>query len=159
MGKPACYPLGMRSSRLLRRLLLLLAVAILHAVPRAARPQSANAPMSTASEEALQKTQDLLRDPAARKQAIQEKASAKAADDQAAQVAGSEANKDEMYALASEIMETVTRLSGGDTQKMTALLAEAASNPAAFAAKLPPDQQAKLKSLAEKAEKTKAAAH
>jgi hypothetical protein len=135
---------------------LLAAAALLSSAPMPAQAQAAKG-TTAVDEESLQKAQNLLKDPAARKKALEEKPSAKAADEQAGKAAGSEANKEEMYGLASEIMETITKLSGGDPQKMAQLLTEAAANPEAFAAKLPPEQQAKLKALAEKAEQAKKA--
>lgn len=107
------------------------------------------------TESSIGKTINLMTDPTARKAALAKDPKGQAADTQAREIAGSEANTDEMYRLASDIFNTIARESGGDPQKMSQLMQAAAANPEAFAAGLNPAQQAKLKALANQVEATR----
>ncbi|MBI3541678.1 MAG: hypothetical protein HY075_00165 [Deltaproteobacteria bacterium] len=108
--------------------------------------------LDAASTEALDKTKKLLADPKEREKAVAADARATDADQNARQAAGgSEANTQKLYELSAEVMDTITRESGGDPEKMQSLIADALKNPEAFAAKFTPDQKARLKAIAEKA--------
>lgn len=102
-------------------------------------------------QEALQQTQQLMKDKKAREAAIAGDDKAEKADDFLKKIVGGDAKMtEEVYALAAEIFATVVQESGGDAAKMQEKLAEFARNPASFAAKWTPEQKARLKQLAEK---------
>ena len=107
--------------------------------------------MDAASQQALVQTQQLLKDPKARKEAMAKDPKAKATDENVKRVAGSEENSEEMYDLSADIMETITKQANGDPEKMQNLVMDALKDPAAFAARFSPAQKAKLKAIAEKA--------
>lgn len=106
--------------------------------------------MDASSEMALQQTQQLLENPNVRNEAIRKSDSAQAADAKLREVAGSEANTQEMYMLASQIFANMAKDSGGDPAKMQEMVQRAMSNPEAFANSLTPEQRAQLKDLAAK---------
>jgi hypothetical protein len=107
--------------------------------------------LDKASKEALQQTQQLLKNPEQRRQAVKGDAKAQKADQYVNSLTGgNEAVSDEMYQFAAEIMGTLTKDTGGDPQKMQERLKEFMANPEAFANQLTPEQQKRLKELAQK---------
>ena len=94
--------------------------------------------LDAASQEALQKTLTLLSNPEARDKAAHENAAARDADSRAQQIAGSAANKDTLYEVAGRVMEDLVRATGGDSEKMMQIIAQAQSNPQVLASKLSP---------------------
>jgi hypothetical protein len=110
------------------------------------------------SVDALAQTQAMLTDPEAIKAEGGKNAAAKQADSNAGFVVGQE-NKAEVYQLASELFATIANESGGDPEKMKALLAEAQRSPAAFINKFSPEQKAKLSGIANKVESHGPAVH
>jgi hypothetical protein len=105
------------------------------------------------TDEALAKTKALLESPEQRDAFIQKNAKARAADEQAtAAVAGSQADKQELYGIASSIFEDLVKETGGDPEKLTARLTEAQANPEAFFNHLKPEQQARIKAESKKSE-------
>src|SRR5437764_573202 len=90
------------------------------------------------NQQATSQTQDLLRDSSQRDKAVQENASTRAADQQAAQVAGSKANKDEIYSISADIMPSLVQKTNGDPKKMQEILDRAKADPEGFAKTLSP---------------------
>ena len=106
-------------------------------------------PMEPASEQALLQTQALLRDRKARAEAISKDPKAKKTDEQLKKLAGgSDSAVDAIYDLSADIMETITRQAGGDSEKMRELLVDALRDPAKFVGKFSPEQKAKLGAIA-----------
>ena len=108
------------------------------------------AQLDNASEEAVVKTQQLLKSNVDRQKYIDSDPKAKAADDKAAEVAGSKENKDEMYDISAGITRTLANRNGGDANKMQEELTKAATNPEAFYNSLSPEEKAQIHALAEK---------
>ncbi|HUG36331.1 MAG TPA: hypothetical protein VML54_05240 [Candidatus Limnocylindrales bacterium] len=104
--------------------------------------------LDPASMEALRATLGLLHDPAQR--GATNSPEAAAADRQAQALAGSPELTQELYGLAAEIFNDLTRSSGGDVGKMMDVLARGRSDPAGFAAFLSPTTLARLRELATK---------
>lgn len=101
----------------------------------------------------LKETQKVLTDKAKRNEAIkQEGSKAKAADEYAEKVAGSQ-GKEEMYGMSAELMTMIEKEAGGDADKMMKILEEAQRNPEAFYNRFSPEQKAKIKAIADKAPK------
>ena len=101
--------------------------------------------------EALQQTKHLLKNPSARQKAADRDPKAKDADNKVSALAGSTENKEEIYDLASQLMEKIVKETNGDPEKMQKLMLEAQSNPEAFYKKyFNKDQQAKVRGIATK---------
>ena len=103
---------------------------------------------------ALQQTQDCLKN----KTCDAAKTSAgKAADQKAlAAVAGNAGNQQELYNISADIMPFLVQQTGGDPVKMQALMQKAQTDPEGFFNSLSPEIQAKIQSLANEVEKSKA---
>ena len=80
----------------------------------------------------LQDTKEFLKSPEQRKEYLEKDKKAKEADDKASALAGSAKNKEEMYGIASEVLEKIVNETKGDPQKMQQLLQEAQTNPQKF---------------------------
>src|SRR4051812_37194949 len=82
--------------------------------------------LDSASEEALRKTQGMLKDPKQRAEVLANDPKAKDMDAKVNGVAGgSESLKNEIYTLSADIFEQLTKEAGGDPEKMQKLLVEA----------------------------------
>lgn len=119
--------------------LLLGSVAPLHAQP-----------LDPASQEALAATLGLLRAPALRGPALAGNPQAAGIDKQIQGLTGSPELAQQMYELAAEIFNDLTRNSGGDVGKMSRALEDAKRDPAAFAAMLSPATLQRLREIAVK---------
>jgi hypothetical protein len=96
---------------------------------------------------ALQQTQNLLRNSETRKAAINTEP-AKAADKTAEITAlGDPAAKSEVYNIAADLMPWLLEQSQGDPLKMMQLIQEAQKNPQAFLQKMPVAERQKIKKL------------
>jgi hypothetical protein len=101
--------------------------------------------------DALEKTKALLSNPALRDAFIQEQGGkAKAADKQAAEIAGSEELKEQVYVLSAMIFESLVQQTDGDVDRMNEILQKAAANPGEFAATFTPEQREMLREIANK---------
>ena len=109
-------------------------------------------PLSTESEEALQKTQDLLRDKKLRQKAIEESTEAKSADSRVNSIAQDEKQRQEIYEASSDIMKDVVTKTSGDPEKMNQLMINAQKNPENFYKDLKKEDQQKIKEISEKIE-------
>jgi len=96
-----------------------------------------------------------LDDPQARQALIDQDPKSRAMHNQVSSFAGSEENTNEVYRIASKVLEKIAQDAGGDPEKMMLLLAEAQKNPEAFARNLTPDQQAAIRQLAAQIEQSK----
>src|SRR3954471_101737 len=123
------------------RFLLLLATATLFAHPVLAEE------LDPASKEGLSKTQEVLRDPKKRQEAIKGDKKAEEADARVQRLSGSPENTQKMYEISADIMENITKQSGGDPQKMQKLLEEAQKDPEAFYKSLTPEQRGQIQKL------------
>ena len=109
-----------------------------------------------ASHEALRKTMDLLNDPAARNQMIQEDQSghSRAVEERIKQISGGNpAVREGIYGLASDIFKDMVRNANGDPAQMLKVVEDAKRDPASFGKSLSPEQMKKLKGIAGQVEK------
>jgi hypothetical protein len=117
---------------------------------------SAFADLDKDQRQGITDTQSMLKNSAARKKAIANDPKAKEIDDKAGALAGSAANKDEMYDLAAQLVEKIAVEANGDPNKMQMMMLEAQKDPKAFYEKYFDDKQkAKVRGLATKIEGTK----
>lgn len=106
--------------------------------------------LDSASEEALAKTQALLRDPDQRAKATAATPQAQFVDKQTQSLAGTPENTNAIYDLSADIMESLALKTNGDPAKMKELLDQAKNDPKAFAEKLTPEQRKKLQEISQK---------
>jgi hypothetical protein len=121
------------------------------AKPAPAGPASPGQPqqgLDRHAKEALQKTQALLRDPAARAETIKADPKARAANGRAEAVARSPKNTQRMYEISADVLETVAVQGQGDPERMNKIVEAAGRDPAAFLQSLPPEQRAAIQQLA-----------
>ena len=93
---------------------------------------AAYADLDQHQQQGLKDTQRLLTSPKERDAAIRNDVKATDADKKVEALTGSGKNKEEIYDIASKVMETITKEANGDPQKMQQMLSEAQSNPKAF---------------------------
>lgn len=106
------------------------------------------AKIDSASQEALEKTQQLLNDKDLRREAIGKNPKAIKADGFLNDLTGGDSKlNDEIYFLASEVFTIIVNDAGGDVQKMNEALASFSRDPSKFAEKWTPEQRAKLREL------------
>ncbi len=115
---------------------------------------AAAADMDFHQQKGLEDTQKMLKSPQLRKEAIKKDKHAQEIDSKVDALAGSSKNKEEIYDLASQVMEKVTQEAGGDPEKMEKLLLEAQSNPQAFFEKyFSAEQKKRVRGVAQDIEK------
>ena len=131
----------MKCNTAMRAVMLL---ALLAAAPAVAQS------LDPASAEALAATLRMLQDPARRGPAIAASQQAAAVDQQIQAIAGSPAMSQEIYALAAQVMDELTRAAGGDVNRMVETLERGKSDPAGFAAMLSPATLERLRELSAK---------
>src|SRR5690348_7596925 len=124
---------------------LLAAWLMVAAVPRAGAED-----LDPGTAKALQQTQELLKDPAARAQAAQGDAQAAAVEKQVEQLGGTPQNTQAIYDLAADVLGNVAKDAQGDPDKMMQLLEKASKNPEAFGNQFTPEQKQKLRELSQK---------
>ena len=125
-------------------------VLALVAVILSTAPAHPQAPLDPAASQGLSETLRMLLDPTLRQGAIAGNPGAAAADAQMRALVGTGPLQQEFYSLAGDIMNDLTRSSGGDVSKMLQTLERARTEPAAFAASLSPATQQKLRDFAAK---------
>lgn len=101
-------------------------------------------------QKALQQTMDLLKNQNEREKAIKGDAAAEKADAYAKDLFGNAGGSNELYELAADLFADMAKQSGGDVDKMKALVEQYQRDPAAFAEKWSPEQKQKLKGLSDK---------
>ena len=112
------------------------------------------AQLDASDQEALQKTQELLRNKSQRDHAIQQSPGAQQAVEFLQQLTGGDAKMSEdIFALAADVFSILVTESAGDVSKMNEALEKFKRAPAQFASKWTPEQKARLKKLAERLEK------
>ncbi|HEV8584201.1 MAG TPA: hypothetical protein VGT02_04440 [Methylomirabilota bacterium] len=104
--------------------------------------------LDAASQEALGAVLKMLQDPASRAGAIAGSPQGGAADRQMRDLAGNNpAVTQELYELAAQVFEDVTRGSGGDVKAMSQAFSRGQSDPAGFASMLSPRTLERLRAL------------
>jgi hypothetical protein len=112
-------------------------------------PSISFAELDSASKDALEKTQDLLTDQQKRDAAIKGDANAEKADAYAKSIGGN--NTNEIYALASKVMQKLVTKYNGDVNKIKEVMDKAAKDPAGFAsAEFSAEELQALRSLSSK---------
>ena len=115
----------------------------------AASPAAAQA-LDPSSQDALNKTLQILLDPNARAGEIAKNSQGTAVDQQVRALAGSEALTQEFYAVAGQVLTELVQSTGGDAQKMLQAVERAKTDPTGFAAMLSPATLQRLRDLSVK---------
>ena len=115
----------------------------------AASPAGAQ-PLDPSSQDALNKTLQILLDPNARAGELAKNSQGTAVDQQVRALAGSEALTQEFYAVAGQVLTELAQSTGGDAQKMLQAVERAKTDPTGFAAMLSPATQQRLRDLSVK---------
>lgn len=104
--------------------------------------------------QAVQDTQQVLKNKSERKKIIQKDSKAKSVDDNVKQLTGGdEKAQEDIYAVAAELVPYLQKMANNDPNKMMELLAEAQKDPKKFSERWPPEQRAKLKAITERIQK------
>lgn len=112
--------------------------------------------LPAAEQEGLKKTQEFLRNKKERSTFIKNDKKAKEIDAKVEALAGSGADKEEIYDISARVMEKVTAEAKGDPERMQMLLLEASNNPKAFYDKyFSAEDKKRTSALANKIEKKK----
>lgn len=91
------------------------------------------AQMESSSQEAFQQTAEVLKDPSQRNKAFAENPKYKEGEKGADMlVRGNEAQKQQLYEMAAEVLQKLAEKANGDPVKMQAITAEAQKNPEKF---------------------------
>lgn len=98
-------------------------------------------------ESALRSTQSMLTDPAQRQAEINKTPEGRAAAERLEKLGGTPEVNEQIYYLAADVFQNIVFETGGDVQKMKAILERAQKNPEEFARKLSETQKIKLKSI------------
>jgi hypothetical protein len=128
-----------------RGLVLAGALIVLAAVGEAAAQA-----LDPSSQDALNKTLQILLDPGARSAEIAKNSTGTAMDQQVRALAGSDALTQEFYAVAGQVLTELAQNTGGDAQKMLQAVERAKTDPSGFAAMLSPATQQRLRDLSVK---------
>ena len=101
----------------------------------------------------LEQTKTFLKNKGERQKEIDKDPKAKDIDNKVDALAGTPENKEEMYDLASQLVEKIALEANGDADKMQRMLMEAQKNPKAFYEKyFDESQKSKVRGLATKIE-------
>ena len=132
-------------------------LALIGSLQASAKGPQANAPTrpggnpdAAVNAAALSDTDEMLRDPALRKQGLAVSPTAGQVDKAVGKLAGSGENADAIYGLAADIMAKISAEADGDPVKMQQIMGEAAADPAKFAAKWSAEDQGKLKAISDR---------
>ena len=117
-----------------------------------AQGPSANPKKEIISKEAVQSTQQNLRNEKARSQIIGESKAAQANDQKTSELAGSSENKEKIYDISADIM---ANFEGKSVEEMEAILNQASKDPEGFMRSLTPEQRAKIKEISQQIETSK----
>jgi hypothetical protein len=99
------------------------------------------------TQNAVSNVQEQMKKPDFHKNAAKESSEAKDVESHVKQISGNEANEQEMYNLAAEVLGNMKDMKPEDMQKM---LEQAKKNPEAFMNSWTPEQKKKLKELSER---------
>jgi hypothetical protein len=108
------------------------------------------------SQEALRRTQEMLRNSSMRQKALTTP-QAQEADQRARQLMGSAEDTQALYELSAELIGNLVQETGGDPAKLQTMMMQLTKNPEAFRSKMSPTQYEKLKALAAKIERRNSA--
>ena len=111
--------------------------------------------LDPASQDALDKTLQILLDPQARSGELTKSSQGSAMDQQVRALTGSDALTQELYQIAGEVLKELAQSTGGDPQKMLLAVDRARTDPAGFAAMLSPATLQRLRDLSVKISDTK----
>lgn len=103
----------------------------------------------------IEAAQEGITNPAKRSKAIKKSAAAAKADATVQAIGGPEAAQD-IYQLAADVVSDLMKQTGGDPDKMQAILEQAQKDPEGFAKRFPASRRASLKKIADKVEAQKA---
>ncbi len=117
---------------------------------------SVHAQKANENAEAMAKTQELLTNSKLRGDAIKGNPKAIQIDENLTKIGASPATKEGVYSLSAQVFERLVAEANGDPEKLQKMMDDAMKNPAAFAQKLSPGEQQKLRSLAGEIETGKA---
>ena len=106
--------------------------------------------LDPASQDALDKTLQILLDPQARSGELTKSSQGSAMDQQVRALTGSDALTQELYQLAGDVLKELAQSTGGDPQKMLLAVDRARTDPAGFAAMLSPATLQRLRDLSVK---------
>lgn len=109
--------------------------------------------------ESVQRTQNMLRSPTERQQAINadQSGAARKADDTTRKLLGNQ-NTEKAYSLSADLLQQFVAQTGGDPEKLQALILELQSNPHALEKYLSPAQREQIRGMASDIEKSQGAA-
>lgn len=127
-----------------------LVIAVLLVVLAVLAPWAGAQELDAASAEALAATLRMLTDPSQRAGAIAGNADAQAIDQKIRGLTGSDQLTEELYGLAAQIFDDLSRSQSGDVGKLIGALEQGQKDPATFAAMLSPATLARLRELATK---------
>ncbi len=120
------------------------------AAPPAASAQKAHrGQLGADAQDALQKTQAMLRSPAARGEVIRGDAGAGAAHARVEKLTRSAQHQQRIYDIAADVLSDVAARGQGDPAQMSKIMEAARQDPAAFLQGLSAEQQAAIHRLAE----------
>ncbi len=109
---------------------------------------SANEPegLDAASQEALEKTNKLLTNPATRNQALSKDPKGLEHDQEMRKNFGN-ANTEELYKISAGVMDRLVKETGGDVTKMMKIMADATKNPASMRTRFTADELKKIQEM------------
>lgn len=107
--------------------------------------------------DSLQKTQNFLKDKAAREAFIKDNPEAQQHVNQMNSLGMSANQQNEIYGVSSEIFAQLIKENNGDSIAVSKMLLEAQKNPEAFYKSLSPESQAKIKAMGFQLEEKKSA--
>ncbi len=111
--------------------------------------------LSSADQEALDKTVKLLTTQSERNEVIDNNPDAQKADELVNQLSQQGANSEDVYALSANIFKDLLREANGDSAVLQKLLMEAQKNPQALYRKLSPENRNQLQAITQDIEKKK----
>lgn len=117
---------------------------------------SAHAQVDENQQQGLQDTKQMLVNPKARNEAIRKDKKAQDVDQKVEALTGNGKGKEELYGIASEVLEKIALEAKGDPEKMQKILMEAQADPEGFYKKyFGAEQKQRVKGLASEIEKKK----
>ncbi len=117
---------------------------------------SAHADLNEIQKQGLKETESLLQNKAKRDAAVAKDPKAKDMDEKVDALTGGGTNKEDIYAIAAELMDKIAIKANGDPEKMQMMMLKAQQNPKAFYDEFFDEgQKEKARSLAGKISKDK----
>ena len=113
-------------------------------------PATSRAQSDADIQQALQLTQQMLKDPHERQKEIDKSPSGKQADQKVKDFAGSTENEQAIYDLAASVFGSMVQDTHGNPDQMQKILDDGMKHPEQFASKWSPEELEKLKKISEK---------